>query len=500
MATETYNAQNHISGAFVAYDAAGDITGDGSNQYIYDAEGTRVSKGTITNWSAGCDTTQNGFMPTSSYVIGPSDEQLAETDGSGNWKHTNVYAAGALIATYDNLNGARTSGTPAAPAGYVYCASENGTCSFAGQAQVAYGTNGTFYYGTFAGSTSCSNSVFGDPTPGYAKACFYSAVHFQFADWLGTRRVQTDYAGNTEETCSGLPFGNAINCQQTNLSTADDATEHHFTGKERDTESGLDYFGARYMSSNMGRFMSPDYTAGEDGADPIPYEDFTNPQSLNLYSYVRNNPLSHVDADGHDCVHINVDSGAYEGTDRGDCDNSTEEKANSGHYVDGTVDTINENRSGQVTGFSGTSYSGNLLSGAFASPLPYGPLEGPANQAGLNLLSNSAGVVNAVAGAEIDAAGVVFPGTHLAISVLSGRYQPGVQAAGISRKPGTLGQFGDNTRENKIARDIAKKLGLGKDGEEVVHGLLQEGSQMAEKPLTFTEGLNYVRQALGLIE
>ena len=53
------------------------------------------------------------------------------------------------------------------------------------------------------------------------------------------------------------------------------AFAYKFTGKERDQESGLDYFGARYMSSNMGRFMSPDYTAGEDGADPIPYADFT---------------------------------------------------------------------------------------------------------------------------------------------------------------------------------------------------------------------------------
>jgi len=33
---------------------------------------------------------------------------------------------------------------------------------------------------------------------------------------------------------------------------------YRYTGKERDTESGLDYFGARYYGSNMGRWMSPD--------------------------------------------------------------------------------------------------------------------------------------------------------------------------------------------------------------------------------------------------
>jgi RHS repeat-associated protein len=69
-------------------------------------------------------------------------------------------------------------------------------------------------------------------------------------------------------------------------------------GKERDAESGNDYFGARYYGSSMGRFMSPDWT---ETPDPIPYADLENPQSLNLYGYVLNNPLSHRDEDGHKC-------------------------------------------------------------------------------------------------------------------------------------------------------------------------------------------------------
>ena len=69
------------------------------------------------------------------------------------------------------------------------------------------------------------------------------------------------------------------------------------TGKERDTESGNDYFGARYYASSMGRFMSPDWSAQEE---PVPYAKLEDPQTLNLYSYVRNNPLAGVDADGHD--------------------------------------------------------------------------------------------------------------------------------------------------------------------------------------------------------
>jgi RHS repeat-associated protein len=81
-----------------------------------------------------------------------------------------------------------------------------------------------------------------------------------------------------------------------------------FTGKERDSETGLDYFGARYYGSNMGRFLSPDEFAGGpvdvNGGDPappgpLPYADITNPQSLNKYSYTYNNPLRYTDPDGH---------------------------------------------------------------------------------------------------------------------------------------------------------------------------------------------------------
>jgi len=68
------------------------------------------------------------------------------------------------------------------------------------------------------------------------------------------------------------------------------------TGKERDSESGNDYFGARYYASSMGRFMSPDWSAK---VAPVPYAKLDNPQTLNLYAYVGNNPLRYVDADGH---------------------------------------------------------------------------------------------------------------------------------------------------------------------------------------------------------
>jgi RHS repeat-associated protein len=69
-----------------------------------------------------------------------------------------------------------------------------------------------------------------------------------------------------------------------------------FTGKERDIESGLDNFGARYDNSALGRFMTPDWAAKPT---TVPYAKFGDPQSLNLYAYVGNGPLNRVDTGGH---------------------------------------------------------------------------------------------------------------------------------------------------------------------------------------------------------
>lgn len=69
-----------------------------------------------------------------------------------------------------------------------------------------------------------------------------------------------------------------------------------FTGKYRDSESQLDYFGSRYYSNVIGRWMSPDWA---DAPTTVPYAKFGDPQSLNLYSYVENGPVNRIDADGH---------------------------------------------------------------------------------------------------------------------------------------------------------------------------------------------------------
>lgn len=104
--------------------------------------------------------------------------------------------------------------------------------------------------------------------------------------------MTTDYAGLVEQTCASLPYGDQLNCS----GSEDAPNEQHFTGKIHDSESGLDYFGARYYSENDARFMSPDWSAK---VEPVPYAKLGDPQSLNLYGYMLDSPLDGVDRDGH---------------------------------------------------------------------------------------------------------------------------------------------------------------------------------------------------------
>jgi RHS repeat-associated protein len=113
-----------------------------------------------------------------------------------------------------------------------------------------------------------------------------SMLTYALTDWLGTERARADGSGTLCQTVTSQPYGDAV--QTTGSCSPSPA---FFTGKERDTESGLDYFGARYYGSSMGRFMSPDdFTKDTHVADP---------QSWNLYAYARNNPLRYVDPTGN---------------------------------------------------------------------------------------------------------------------------------------------------------------------------------------------------------
>ena len=119
-------------------------------------------------------------------------------------------------------------------------------------------------------------------------------------DSLGSVRMTTDAAGIPRDRHDYQPYGLEMGVysesQRSGVigypGSGDNDTNHLFTAKERDAETGLDYFGARYMSSAQGRFTSPD-------PKQFPH-DITDPQSWNKYSYTRNDPLIFVDPDGKD--------------------------------------------------------------------------------------------------------------------------------------------------------------------------------------------------------
>jgi RHS repeat-associated protein len=178
-----------------SYDAAGNLLYDQINHYTYDAEG-RIAK-------------LNGEP---AYIYDAEDRRVAKTNSSG--VATNIYVLGLGGEQVSELN---SSG--AWVHSNVFAAGGRLLASYEGPA--------------------------GTDTAGY---------HFHLTDWLGTKRMQTFASGNQEEVCYSYPFGDGLSC-----TGGPDATEHHFTGKERDTESGLDYFMARYLTSDLGRFMTPDW-------------------------------------------------------------------------------------------------------------------------------------------------------------------------------------------------------------------------------------------------
>jgi RHS repeat-associated protein len=110
------------------------------------------------------------------------------------------------------------------------------------------------------------------------------AVLYYFADHLGSSRVVTNATGTVVDESDYYPFGGE------RIVVNNDPNPYKFTGKERDPESGLDYFVARYYGSNLGRFMSADPLGGHS----------EDPQSLNRYAYVRNNPLNFTGPTGLD--------------------------------------------------------------------------------------------------------------------------------------------------------------------------------------------------------
>jgi RHS repeat-associated protein len=131
-----------------------------------------------------------------------------------------------------------------------------------------------------------------DPVPPAAGG---GGTSYLTSDHLGSTRVVTKADGSVKARYDYLPFGEEVPSTVGGRSGvagygSADSTRQKFTQKERDTESGLDYFGARYYSGAQGRFTSSDplFSSAER----------LDPQTWNRYSYVTNNPMKYHDPTG----------------------------------------------------------------------------------------------------------------------------------------------------------------------------------------------------------
>ena len=118
-------------------------------------------------------------------------------------------------------------------------------------------------------------------------------VRYLTADHLGSPRINTDANGAVIARHDYHPFGEEIFTAQrtTGLNYSADSVRKQFTGYERDTETDLDFAQARLYANKLGRFSSTDPILMEPSR-PL------DPQRINLYGYVRNNPLVLVDPTG----------------------------------------------------------------------------------------------------------------------------------------------------------------------------------------------------------
>ena len=119
-------------------------------------------------------------------------------------------------------------------------------------------------------------------------------VSYLTNDHLGSPRITTDRDGQVYSRRDFMPFGEEV----TRAGYGADKVRQKFTSYERDNESEEDFAQARYYNYKLGRFNSP---------DPIMMERsrIIDPQAINLYVYVRNNPLEYIDPDGNSYVGIN---------------------------------------------------------------------------------------------------------------------------------------------------------------------------------------------------
>lgn len=129
--------------------------------------------------------------------------------------------------------------------------------------------------------------------------CAADQVYFYHTDPAGTPLAMTDSGGTVVWKADYKPFG------EENSTSGSTANDKRFVGKEKDQETGLSYFGARYEDARLGRFIAPDPVRAVDQKDSKTNEKLlADPQRLNKYPYAVNNPYRYVDQDGREAIAI----------------------------------------------------------------------------------------------------------------------------------------------------------------------------------------------------
>jgi RHS repeat-associated protein len=184
----------------------------------------------------------------------------------------------------------QASGTPSGSWNYSY--DGNGL-----RVEKTNGTTGTLYWRDLAGNTIAETDLTGSTTDSaYREYIFFAGqrvaqrdattptpnVYFYYPDEVGSTTAISTAAGVSCYQATFTPYGQEMATQTTC------STNYKFTGYERDAETGFDYAFARYYSSTLGRFMSPDPFGG----------DTSDPQSFNRYAYTGNNPTNYTDPSG----------------------------------------------------------------------------------------------------------------------------------------------------------------------------------------------------------
>jgi RHS repeat-associated protein len=225
---------------------------------------------------------------------------------------------------------------------------------------------------TLYGLTTYAYDASGQLSAEYGSTATATGTEYLTVDQLGTTRVVANASGTVLSRQDFRPFGDEIGGSTglrqgvTGYGT-DAAVSQKFTSKERDAESGLDFFESRYYSSAQGRFTSPDEFKGgfldafsgqaafQPG--PLPYADISDPQTLNKYAYVRNNPLRYTDPTGH-CV---------------EAVSCTLEFAGVGTFIGGPVGTV----VGGLIGAGVGAFLGYEIGKAIINNLPGTPSQAP---------------------------------------------------------------------------------------------------------------------------